>query len=94
MEHHEKVYQVGDATITKIVDQVIPVPPTYLYPAISEDQARQLLSSLAPENLDGSRTAVAISVHSWLVRVDGHTVLIDTAGGNDKERPQFPSFHR
>lgn len=36
---------------------------------------------------------MAISIHSWLVRVDGHTVLIDTASGNDKKRPQFPGFH-
>ena len=31
-------------------------------------------------------------MQTWVVRVDGRTVLIDTAIGNDKERPYIPSW--
>lgn len=29
-----------------------------------------------------------LSLHSWLVRHDGRTILVDTGAGNDKARPQ------
>jgi glyoxylase-like metal-dependent hydrolase (beta-lactamase superfamily II) len=35
-----------------------------------------------------------LSFHVWLVRHNGRTILIDTAAGNDKERPQQAALNR
>src|SRR5204862_4166196 len=34
----------------------------------------------------------SLSVHSWIVRVDGMTVVVDTGAGNAKERPGLSLF--
>ncbi|WP_197063578.1 MBL fold metallo-hydrolase [Novosphingobium malaysiense] len=34
------------------------------------------------------------SIHSWLLRVDGKVILIDTCCGNGKNRPGWPGFHQ
>ena len=36
------------------------------------------------------------SMHSWMIRNDRHTILIDTGCGNDKTRalPLFERFHQ
>lgn len=33
------------------------------------------------------------SIHTWVVKTQRHTILIDTASGNNKERPLKPIFH-
>jgi glyoxylase-like metal-dependent hydrolase (beta-lactamase superfamily II) len=35
-----------------------------------------------------------LGIHSWLVRTPRHTILIDTATGNGKDRPAVPVMHR
>ena len=34
------------------------------------------------------------SIHTWLVRFSGHTILIDTGVGNGKNLPATPQFHQ
>jgi glyoxylase-like metal-dependent hydrolase (beta-lactamase superfamily II) len=67
--------------------------------------ALQMLRGLTPEVLAENRAwlqpraldendNVRVVFMSCLVRTPHHTVLIDTCGGNDKERPGFPVFHK
>src|SRR5690606_36548195 len=34
------------------------------------------------------------SIHTWLVQIEARTILIDTAKGNEKERPTIPPLDR
>jgi Zn-dependent hydrolases, including glyoxylases len=91
----ERTYHVGNATITKIPELILDAnTPEYLFPdwdpAFPADHGHWLV----PENMDPSQTHLIQSIHSWLVRTKEHTILIDTAAGNGKERVWSPRFHR
>jgi glyoxylase-like metal-dependent hydrolase (beta-lactamase superfamily II) len=42
--------------------------------------------------LDPATDAIEARLQSWVIELDGVTVLIDTGAGNDKERPGLPVF--
>ncbi|MEM9487663.1 MAG: MBL fold metallo-hydrolase [Myxococcota bacterium] len=35
-----------------------------------------------------------LSLHSYLIRTERHTILVDACAGNGKDRPDFPEFHQ
>lgn len=57
-----------------------------------EDLARHR-SWLVPDYLHRETNRLLISLHAWLIRTGHHTILVDTCGGNHKNRPAFPRFH-
>jgi len=86
-------FSVGDARITRVFElQLATFTPSQLIPLW--DEAREgLLPQLPPAATDASGEHVVISIHSWLVRDRGRTILVDTGAGNDKQRPFAPYFH-
>ena len=72
---------IGSAQVERIEEQHIPVPFSLLAPA----------PGLAPEGPAGDGT-FQFSNHSWLVRADGLTVLVDPCNGNGRQR-QVPFFN-
>lgn len=86
---------VGDVQVTAVLDwagtagnatNLLPEAPLSLW----EDNRGWLVPRFwQPET--GRR---ALSVHSWLLRTDSLTVLIDTGAGAGKERPGSPLFHQ
>ncbi|SBW79439.1 hypothetical protein PVE_R1G1552 [Pseudomonas veronii 1YdBTEX2] len=87
-------FQVGDATVTRITEQVLSVPSGYLYPEWRNDVAQQNVDWLGPEHITDDHQTLTLSVHAWLIKIDGKVVLIDTASGNGKHRPLNPVFHQ
>ncbi|NQD91665.1 MBL fold metallo-hydrolase [Pseudomonas sp. CrR25] len=49
---------------------------------------------LAPNHYDPESGRIFMPVHSWIVRTNKHTILIDSCIGNHKERPGLPEMHR
>lgn len=47
-----------------------------------------------PGSFDPTTGTLIQSIHTWLVRTPHHTILIDTATGNDKNRPDIPPLDR
>jgi len=47
---------------------------------------------LGPEALSGGM--VRLAIRSWLLRLGGRIILVDTCVGEDKERPLRPDWHR
>ena len=50
-------------------------------------------SWLVPAHYHEATAFLKLSVHSWLLRVGGKTILIDTCVGNHKPRPHRPMWH-
>ncbi len=81
-------YRVGDATVRRIDESTLAdVEPAKLYPdldgaALKEHGPRLTAGSYNPDN-----GRLIQSLHSWLVRVGGRTILIDTATGDGKDLP-------
>jgi glyoxylase-like metal-dependent hydrolase (beta-lactamase superfamily II) len=49
---------------------------------------------LAPNFYLPDANKFVLSIHSWLIRTPQFTILIDTCGGNGKDRPASPIFHK
>jgi hypothetical protein len=90
---HDQTYYIGEAEVTRVFElQLATFTPSQLIPSWNE--AREgLLSQLPAAAIDASRAHVILSIHSWLVRDRGRTILVDTGAGNDKQRPFAPYFH-
>jgi glyoxylase-like metal-dependent hydrolase (beta-lactamase superfamily II) len=54
------------------------------------ERHRDLLASVGA--WDPATDRRSLSVHSWLVRVDGATIVVDTGAGNGKDLPGTPLF--
>lgn len=95
MIHPNKIYKIGDVTVTKIEEMRLNVaPPAFLYPNWDAAELSPNLHWLTPSNMDAGTGNLIQSIHAWLVRTPEHTILIDTGSGNDKERPRNPIFHQ
>lgn len=86
---------LGRATATRIEESYV---ADWDAPAFFPDWRREAvephLGWLSPHHYEPARNALKLSIHSWLLRVGGRTILIDTCVGNDKERPSRPGWHR
>ncbi|KAJ9430784.1 MBL fold metallo-hydrolase [Pantoea sp. YR343] len=89
-----KSWCVAGIRITKIPEQEsTDIPVKGLFPTwtCKEFAVDDTVASAAKLNF--STETLALSTHSWLIEIDGKTILIDTASGNDKVRPANPKFH-
>jgi len=89
MTHAEPIYRIGEVTVTRIAETMIEMaPPERLFP----DWRPELLAGeerrFAPSAPASLRERIPTSVHSWLVKTPGATILVDTGIGNGKTRPQ------
>lgn len=89
-----KAIRWGDVEIVPVLDWAGDVPDAAgLLPGTARadwERHRRLLSSIGA--WDPATDRRALSVHSWVVRVDGMTVVVDTGAGNGKHRPGLPLF--
>ncbi len=90
-------FRLGDVTVSRIGEMLTPgFLPEFLFPAFDPavfDEDPQLR---APSFWDQASFRLMSSMQSWLLRIGGETVLIDTGCGNDKirENPAFRRFHQ
>ncbi|BAM89506.1 beta-lactamase domain protein [Bradyrhizobium oligotrophicum S58] len=88
-------HRVGDATITKIFEIGLDaVEGEFLFPSIDPASIARERGRFGPGSVDPRTGALRLSIHSWLVQTPERVVLIDTATGNDKERPGAAVLHR
>jgi glyoxylase-like metal-dependent hydrolase (beta-lactamase superfamily II) len=77
-------WTVGAATITRVVELELPGGVAWIVPQATEEQlARE--TWLQPHFCD-ARGVANMSVHAFVIEVDGMRMLVDTCVGNDKER--------
>lgn len=89
----EQTVQVGDATVTRVVEWSGPLKTVAeILPDAPLDEWQAHRSLLAPDFWDPDTDAYRCHIQTWVVRVAGGTILIDTGVGNDRDRPQIPPF--
>jgi len=78
-------WQIGDVTITRIVESEIPVPHKYSFLQQATPEALKEMPWLYPHFVtpDG---AMLLSIHALLVDAPGMKLVVDTCIGNDKPR--------
>ena len=48
---------------------------------------------LEPDFFNRDKNCFYSMIHSWIIETDDKTIVVDTAGGDDKDRPVSPRFH-
>jgi glyoxylase-like metal-dependent hydrolase (beta-lactamase superfamily II) len=87
-------HQIGHVSITRVTETAFTLPLSFLYPNWRTICRAELGRLLSPATLDVRQEEVILSVHTWVVRTGGHTLLIDTGIGNGKYRPFNARFDR
>lgn len=86
-----KKFHIGAAVVTKIPELDLDgVEPAFLYPRADAQTVIERAVHLSASSYDPTSRTLRQSIHTWLVQIDGRTILIDTASGNDKDRPTMP----
>ena len=91
-----KPLQLGTMRVHKIHEMDSPVPLLSQLPGTTaEDLARLMEWYNQPDEItaDPETSFMTFSVHSWVIEIDGLTVLVDTCCGNDKQRA-LPEVHQ
>lgn len=86
-------YHVGKAVITRIVETQFSLAFNVLFPGAVDGLGRAIEQRTLPADFTPSQP-VTLSIHSWLVEMDGLKILIDTGIGNHKPRPFSALFHQ
>jgi glyoxylase-like metal-dependent hydrolase (beta-lactamase superfamily II) len=85
----------GSVTVDRVVEAEGPgFTPEFLLPASSEEAIRAERDWLVPHFYAETHNRFIQSMHSFVIRTDHHTVLIDTCIGNDKDRPSTRAWHQ
>jgi glyoxylase-like metal-dependent hydrolase (beta-lactamase superfamily II) len=89
-------WTIGSVTVTRVEEHLGPtgMPCEKYLTGFERDVLERHLGWLAPDHYSPQHDRFVTSVHSWLVRRGNLTILIDTCGGNHKERPFSPRFHQ
>lgn len=88
-------FRIGHAIITKVPELDLDgVEPAFLYPDADPEAVTAEARPLSAGSFDPRTSTLRQSIHTWLVQLGGRTILIDTATGNDKERPTMPILDR
>lgn len=81
--------RLGRTTIHKVHEMDSPVPLLSQLPGVTRDDLAQLARWYhAPDEITGDpqTSCMTFSVHSFVIELDGLTVLVDTCDGNHKNR--------
>lgn len=89
-------WTIGSTTVTRIEEQLgfANVPPERYFVGFERGLLENHLGWLAPDHYSPKHDRLVTSVHSWLIRTDRHTILLDCCAGNHKDRPWTPRFHQ
>ena len=87
-------FAVGAAKITRIEETYgATYPLRKIFPECTDELVAQHRQWLAPHHYDADSGLIKLSVHSWLLEIDGRKILIDSCCGNGKVKPDRPFWH-
>lgn len=90
LDQTSMTYRIGEVTVTRLSEITLDVTPAMLYPEWHPELLEEHENWLCPNSWNEDRTRLLQSIHTWIVQTPRHTILIDTATGNDKARPFVP----
>lgn len=84
---------LGRASLTRVVELRVQMT-TSLFGQTPAQAWAEHADLLEPLFWDRAADQWKIAMQTWVVRVDGLTVLVDTGVGNDRHRPHFAPLHQ
>jgi len=90
----QSVGKIGGVEIGRVFDSyLIGETMQAWFPDFDREAVKPHEPWLCPEHYDAESGHFKMPVHSWLLWVNGHSVLIDTCMGNHKNRPGLSEMH-
>ena len=86
-----KRVRLGRASVTRVVEFQFELG-TGFFAKTPASGWRDHADLLVPDFFDPDTDQWRIAVQSWVIEVDGLTVVVDTGVGNDRQRPQTPAL--
>lgn len=84
---------IGDAKVTRIEEIMGPgFPADQFFPEFDAQTFKSHEHWLAPRYYSPELGRLIASIHSWVIRLNGLTILVDACSGNHKPRPGMPRF--
>jgi glyoxylase-like metal-dependent hydrolase (beta-lactamase superfamily II) len=77
--------ELGTAALTRVVEWQVDQLPLALFPQTPPEVWRDLAEEFSPTFWTDAHWRIALQ--TWVIEVDGLTVLVDTGAGNDRDRP-------
>ena len=77
--------KVGDVEIFRVEELVLPTSVRWLLPDIQRPEVEPTKEWLQPHFMSEAGYLLQ-SIHTYVLKTPGHTILIDTGVGNHKER--------
>ena len=89
-------WTIGAVNVTRVEEQTgfASFPQEQYLAGFERELLHRHLPWLVPHHYSPEHDRLVTSVHSWLIRTDRHTILLDCCGGNHKERPGLARFHQ
>jgi glyoxylase-like metal-dependent hydrolase (beta-lactamase superfamily II) len=89
-------WEIGATAITRVGELLgfASLPPQDYFVGFERELLGRHLDWLVPHHYSQEHDRLITSVHSWLIRTDQQTVLLDCCAGNHKNRPGFARFHQ
>ena len=85
---------IGDAHVTRVEEIAGPgFPAAQFFPEFDAGIFKAQEHWLAPSYYSPDTGRLVRSIHSWVIRMNGLTILVDTCCGNHKPRPGMPGFN-
>jgi glyoxylase-like metal-dependent hydrolase (beta-lactamase superfamily II) len=85
---------IGAATVTRIEETYEPnFDAARFFPDWRPEVVDEHRHWMVSDHYDVDTAFIKLSVHSWLIKIGGRTILIDGCVGNHKPRPARPKWH-
>ncbi len=82
-----RTWQIGDVKVTRVVEQVAPLPYDGLLAHVVPARLAEHESWLKPHFMNEAGE-ILLSIHALVVESGGKTIVVDTCMGNDRKLPQ------
>ena len=87
-------WQFGDVQVERVLEfEDYLLTPSQLYPESTAEEIDEHRHWLEPFLLDPESQGLHLAFHTFVIRSKNLTILVDTCGGNDKQRPQKQRYH-
>jgi glyoxylase-like metal-dependent hydrolase (beta-lactamase superfamily II) len=89
-------WRIGGTSVTRVGELLgfSSLPPEQYFDGFERPVLERHLEWLVPHHYSPEHGQLMTSVHSWLIRTERHTILLDSCAGNHKDRPGFARFHQ
>jgi glyoxylase-like metal-dependent hydrolase (beta-lactamase superfamily II) len=85
--------KIGQVEVSR-VEEIVLHEQTTLLAEWTDATLAQHRDLMVPNFYDVEVGAFRVNIQSWLLKTPSQTILIDTCGGNHKDRPASPRFHQ